>query len=388
MKAKYRRQYLAALLSIEAGNNDRLARFIAHTRENGIDVLPPDVNESRRDFNVVEEGIRFGLAGVKNVGEGAIESVLAVRGEGGPFQSLFDFCNRVDGRKVNRRVVESLVKCGAFDSMHENRAAVWAALDGALEAGAAAQRDREVGQESLFSLGGEGAVPEPELPNAAAWSDRERLSYEKEALGFYVTGHPLEPHTTALRRFADTTASTVEGKEGREVRIGGLVTQVRETRTRRGDRMGFATLEDQEGSFDLVIFAEPYARLSAILKKGTQIEAGEIPDPILVMGNLEAGDPPKVLVRDALELDEAEERLCKELHLRVLATELSEDRLVALRRVLGTYRGDCSVMLHMTLPGESETVMALPESRGVRPSDELVEELDVLFGRPVTELSW
>ena len=151
-KANHPREFFAALLSIEAGNHDKLARYIAHAREHKIEVLPPDVNESARDFTPVAEGIRFGLAGVKNVGEGAIESILEVRGEGGPFASLYDFARRVDGRRVNRRVVESLVKCGAFDSLHANRAAVWNALDAALEQGAAAQRDRELGQGSLFGV--------------------------------------------------------------------------------------------------------------------------------------------------------------------------------------------------------------------------------------------
>ena len=386
LKANHREDYLAALLSIEAGNHDRLARFIAHTRENGIDVLPPDVNESGRDFTVVDEGIRFGMAGVKNVGEGAIEAILEARATG-RFPSLFDFCRRVDGRRVNRRVVESLVKCGAFDSLHANRAAVWAGLDRSLESGAAAQRDREIGQASLFGQDGAAPAPDPELPPAAPWADRERLAYEKEALGFYVTGHPLEPHVPELRRFTDTTATTTEGKEGLEVRVGGLVTALRETRTRRGERMGFATLEDMEGSFELVVFAEAYARLAPLLKAGLASGEGRIPEPVIVIGTLEAGEAPKLLVRDALELAQAEERLCTALHVRVMAGELSRDRLVALRDVLAAHKGDCSVVLHMTIPGESETLLAVPEARAVSPTDALLAAVDGLFGRPVTELA-
>ncbi len=388
LKANYRQEYLAALLSIEAGNNDRLARFIAHTRESGIEVLPPCVNESGRNFTVVEEGIRFGMAGVKNVGEGAIEAIVAARAEGERYPNLFEFTSRVDGKKVNRRVVESLVKCGAFDSLHENRAAVWAGLDRALESGAAAQRDREIGQESLFGMEGGAAAPEPELPSAPEWSDRERLAHEKEVLGFYVTGHPLEPHAPALRRFTDTTASTVEGKEGTVVRVGGLVTAVRETRTRKGDRMAFATLEDMEGSFDLVVFSEAYARLGELLKAGLQLEEGQLPDPIILTGTLEEGDTPKLLVRDGMELSAAEERLCKNLHVKVLAGELSRDRLTALKDVLSTRRGECAVVLHMTIPGESETLLALPDRYCVQPTEALLEKLNGLFGRPVTELEF
>ncbi len=167
LKANHPREFLASVLSIEAGNHDKLARYIAHTKERKIEVLPPDVNESERDFTPVAEGIRFGLAGVKNVGEGAIESVLAVRNEEGPFLGLYDFARRVNGRKVNRRVAESLVKCGAFDAFHPNRSSLWAGLDAALETGAAAQRDREIGQESLFGDATDSAIAPAELPEEA-----------------------------------------------------------------------------------------------------------------------------------------------------------------------------------------------------------------------------
>jgi DNA polymerase-3 subunit alpha len=267
LKANHPHEYLSALLSVEAGNHDKLARYIAHAREQKIDVLPPDVNESERDFTPVAGGIRFGLAGVKNVGEGAIESILSVRAEEGAFKSLADFAGRIDGRKANRRVVESLVKCGAFDSIEESRAKLWAGLDAALESGAAAQRDREIGQENLFADAGDGGLALPEIPDAAPWTEQERLGYEKEVLGFYVTGHPLEAFAPALARFADTTAAAASEKLGREVRVGGLITALRETRTRRGQTMAFGTLEDLEGSFELVIFADCYARTRGILKK-------------------------------------------------------------------------------------------------------------------------
>jgi len=381
LKANHPREFLAALMSVETANHDKLARIIAHSRDHKIDVLPPDANESERDFTVVPEGIRFGLAGVKNVGEGAIEAVLEARAER-RFASIHDFAARVDARRVNRRVVESLVKCGAFDSLHPERARVWAGLDAALEAGAASQRDREIGQESLFGGGGEAGAEatEPPLPEAAAWTDRERLAHEKEVLGFYVTGHPLAAHSEALRRYTDVSAAATEGRDGHEVRAGGLLTQIRETRTRRGALMAFGTLEDLEGSFDLVFFAEPYERLRELLKRCVE---GEHPEPLVVTGTLEAGETPKILVRDALELVHAEERLARRLTLRVVAADLSRDRLVALRKLLGRHRGDCSVWVHLLIPGQSETVLALPDRLGVEPGDALLEELRGLFGRPV-----
>ncbi len=386
LKANHPREYFAALLSIEAGNHDKLARYIAHTREQKIQVLPPDLNESDRDFTVAPEGIRFGFAGIKNVGAGAVEAILSARTDGGEFLDLYDFCRRVDARRVNRRVVESLVRCGTFDSLHPERAAVWAALDGALESGAAAQRDRELGQENLFA-GLVTDTDEPvELPPAPAWTETERLAHEKEVLGFYVTGHPLEAVASQLSRLTDTRATTAEERAGRDARIGGVLTSLRETRTRRGQAMAFGTLEDLEGSFDLVIFSEPFARLRPLLTGAIDTTEGRVL-PLILAGTLEAGDPPKLLVRDGWELSTAEEKLATTLRVRLPVADVSKDRLLALRGLLEEHRGDCDVVVHLVIPGESETVMSLPDAMAVDASEGLRRSIDGLFGRPVTELA-
>jgi len=388
LKANHRAEYLAAVLSIESSNHDRLSRYIAHVRASDIEILPPDVNESEREFNVVNGAIRFGFAGIKNVGDGAIDAILEVRGsEAGPFRSLFDFVGRIDTRRVNRRVLESLVKCGAFDSLHANRAAVWASLDSALERAAGEQRDRAVGQESLFGgLQDAGAVSEPALVEAPAWGERERLGHEKDLLGFYVSGHPLDEVASLLRRYADTTASTALDKEGREVRVGGLLTGLRETRTKRGHRMGFGTLEDLEGSFELVIFSEPYNEHLDTLRAAREGgEVGRVPVPIVAIGHLESSDPPKVLVRSIVRLEEAEQKLTSHLRIRVLEPDVSRDRMMALREVLRSHPGERSVFVHITIPGESETILSVAGIRGVNPCDALRREVDGLFGRPVTE---
>jgi DNA polymerase-3 subunit alpha len=386
LMANHPREYLASLLSVESGNHDKLARYIAHARARGIEVLPPDVNESDRDFSVAPGGIRFGLAGVKNVGEGAIEAVTEERRSGGRFRGFFELCERVDPRRVNRRVVESQVKCGAFDSLHPNRAALAGALDTALERGAAAHRDRELGQSSLFGDVAAGPASAGELPDTPPWTERERLGHEKDVLGFYVTGHPLQAHAAALRRFADVTAGGVEGRAGREVRAGGLLTTLRETRTRRGDLMAFGTLEDLEGAFELVLFSEPYGRLRELLKRAAAGDGEGGPLALLVSGTLEGVDPPKLLVRDAVSLADAEEKLAAQLRITIVASEATQDRLRGLRRVLDAHRGDCGVLVHLRIPGESETVLALSDDRGVEPSDELLHEIQGLFGRPVADL--
>ncbi|MDH3519047.1 MAG: DNA polymerase III subunit alpha [Myxococcales bacterium] len=387
LKANHPREYLAALLTTEAGNHDKLARYISHAAQLGVKVLPPSVNESARDFTVVSEGVRFGLAGVKNVGEGAIETILEARKAGTAFRSIVDFASRVDGRRANRRVVESLVKCGAFDALHENRAGVWAALDVALEAGAALQRDRAIGQESLFGDPGALSAPETTLPDAPPWSDRQRLDYEKEVLGFYVTGHPLASVAHLLERFTTATATHVEDKHERDVRVGGLLTKLQEKRTRRRELMAFATLEDLDGRFELVIFPDPYAQYGSLLKSVIAAEGGNGPRPVLVSGKLEANDPPKILVHDVLELDRAEEKLAKQLQVRIRAEEATQDRLLALRRLFEQRPGDCAVRLHLVIPDESETILSISAVRGVRPDATLRRDVDDLFGRAVTELA-
>jgi DNA polymerase-3 subunit alpha len=388
LKANHPAEYLASILTIESSNHDRLSRYIAHVREKGIEILPPDVNESDLDFGVVESAIRFGFAGIKNVGAGAIEVILEARREKS-FESLFDFADRVDARKVNRRVLEALVKCGAFDSLHSGRASVWASIDGALERAASMQRDRAVGQESLFGgLSDDAGLDVPKLVETTDWSERERLSFEKELLGFYVTGHPLGSVAPLLAAYTDTTSMTAEGKIGREVRAGGLLTGLREVLTKRGKRMGFGTLEDLEGSFELVIFTEPFEQHIALLREAkseTSASGERGPIPLIVHGTLEEGDPPKILVRDVTRLDVAEEKLSASLRVRVKSPDVTRDRLIALKRLLGAHSGDCGVYLHITIPGESETVLGIGGIRGVSPSVELCEEVDRLFGRPVTE---
>jgi len=389
LKANHPAEYLASVLTIESANHDRLSRYIAHVREKGIEILPPDVNESDKDFSVVDGAIRFGFAGIKNVGAGAIQAVLDTRESEGPFESIFDFADRVDARKVNRRVLEALVQCGAFDSLHAARASVWATIDTALERAASLQRDRAVGQESLFGgLADDSGLDVPKLVETSDWGERERLSFEKQLLGFYVTGHPLSSVAPLLARYTDTTALTAAGKGNREVRAGGLLTGLRETRTKRGQRMGFGTLEDLEGSFELVIFTEPFEQHVALLREAkdeTSAEGERGPIPLIIHGSLEEGDPPKILVRDVTRLDQAEQKLSASLRVRVQSPDVTRDRLMALRTLLSSHQGDCGVYLHITIPGESETVLGVGGIRGVSPSETLCSEVDRLFGRPVTE---
>ena len=245
---------------------------------------------------------------------------------------------------------------------------------------------RAVGQESLFgNLTGSDAVDEPRLADVPYWTEREQLAYEKELLGFYVTGHPLRAFAPDLRRFTDTTSGMTEGKDGREVRVGGLLVGLRENRTKRGERMARATLEDLEGTFEVLIFAKPFEEHSALLARAKSGDDGAGPLPLLMIGSLEAGDPPKIIMRNLMPLADAEQHLTTALRVRVKEEELSKDRLLAMRGMLESHRGDCPVFVHITIPGESETVIAVGGIRGVDASDGLRRQLDSLFGRVVSE---
>ncbi|HTO07074.1 MAG TPA: DNA polymerase III subunit alpha [Myxococcota bacterium] len=375
LKANYPREYLAALLTIESGNLDKLGKYIGHARDRGIPVLAPEVNSSERDFAVVPEGIRFGFAGVKNVGEGAVDAILETRAEGGPFASLFDFVRRIDSRRINRRVIESLIRCGAFDFTKATRASLWQALGPALERAQRDLRDRELGQVSLFGV--EAQREEPAVPEIPEWASAELLAGEKEMLGFYVTGHPLREHARPLDLFTSFRLDRVPDDPGRrrEVWIGGMLGALRVTNTKKGDLMARATLEDLGGTLDIVFFPKTYAKFSALLQGG---------GPVLVKGNV-AGEPerPELHADEILRLEDAWNQRTSRVVVAVAEHELTDDRLAGLRRALDLVPGTVPVSFELALATGSAAVFDLPRHR-VRVSESLVRELDGIFGRGAT----
>jgi len=282
LKAHYPVEFMAALLSCDMDSTDKVLKNISDCREQGIEVLPPDINSSGQSFTVVGKSIRFGLGAIKGVGGGAIESIIEARAQG-PFTDLYDFCERVDLRRVNKRVFEALIKCGAFDSLYKYRAPLMDALDDAVSAGQKFQEERDSAQVSLF-----GDMPaitrhgsSRAIPDNHEWHDKEKLAFEKEALGFLITGHPLDRYLSDIKRLANTTiAGLSELADGSEVRLCGIVTACKEITTKKGDRMGFVTLEDLTGSVEITVFSDIYTSASGLLKSD---------DPLLVTGKLEKG---------------------------------------------------------------------------------------------------
>ena len=380
LKAHHPVEFMAALLTCEMDNNDKVLRHINECREMGIDILPPDINESNRDFTVSQGKIRFGLAAVKNVGGAAIESVISNRNKSGKFTSLFDFTKRIDLRKANRRVIESLIKCGAFDFAGAYRSQMMNVLDNALEHAQRFQKDRMSKQINMFDLfGTDGtSVGEELFPDVPEWSEEELLSYEKESLGFYISKHPLNRFDDYLTKFTNTdTLAILNQANDRETRIGGIVSKLREINTRKGDRMCFITLEDLKGVIEVVVFSDLYKTCSELLKSD---------QPILVKGKASKDgdrDTVKILASKIIPLKDASKLSPPTTHLTLNLSEINKKQLHKLKKIILNYPGDCETFLHMVIPQKSETVISLGNGFKVNPSSKFFNELKNLFGNGV-----
>ena len=374
LKAHYPVAFMAALLTSEMNSVDGVVKYISECRNHGIDILPPDINDSAKAFAVCEAKIRFGLVAVKNVGESAIEAIVEARG-GGRFPSLFDFCSRVELKKVNKRVIESLICCGAFDSTGEFRSRMHAALEDALEYGQRIQREKSDPQMGLFDMGSDEpvAINQPTLPEIDEWEEKQMLAGEKEALGFYVSGHPLNRHEEILEKFTDTnTVSLKEGTDGSPVRIGGMVRSTKVIRTKKGDMMAFATVEDLHGGVEVVIFSSVYAKAYDFLFDDS---------PVLIQGQLQKDENAvKILADEVIPMEKAEELWTASVHFH-LDTERTDRMLLGqLKDLISRHPGACRTFVHLRTPQHMETVIELPESRKTKASGFLRREVAGLLG--------
>jgi DNA polymerase-3 subunit alpha len=381
LKANHPLQYLCALMTSVKDKTDKLVEYIDEAKKIGIEVLPPDVNESLIDFAVVGERIRFGLAAVKGVGEGAVRSIIDARDGAGRFTDLFDLAKRVDAKQVNRRVFEALVKCGALDAMPGNRAQMLAALDAALDLAARATRDAELGQVSLFGEAAEHAPAlVPTLPNVPAPSNREMLAWERETLGIFVSGHPLSDVQEHLVRHGATLIKDLRNVEDEApVTIAGMVTSVRRTLTKAGQQILIAQLEDTTGTSDVVVFAKLYPMVQqlfeadAILVVKGRLRLRERP------GATPGEEPPIELSVSASDVTAfvppargngtPPRANAREWHLDVSSRE-QIDRLAAL---VDEWPGEASVVLHAR--GRTQ-----PLSRTMAGDPRVRSELERIFG--------
>jgi len=355
LKTHYPVEFMAALLTSQARSTDDVVKYINECREMGIPVEPPDINFSDANFTPDGEAIRFGLAAVKNVGRNAIDSIIQARAEVKKFSSLFEFCEKIDLRLLNKRVLESLIKSGAMDSLG-TRAQLMAGLDWAIERGQKTQRDAEFGQHGLFGVFDSDMPQQTDrLPDVPEWDEHQRLAAEKEILGFFITGHPLEKYRDKLLDFTGymDTAAICAMKQGTgkdEIPTAGIISGVRVIKSRKGDLYAQAVLEDMAGSVEAIVFPEAYKRLAEKLKMEV---------PVFGRGavRVEEGANPKLAISTISSLDEVRPKLPRSLRIRLPLDSALPETVDALHSLFRDRRGEAKVLFNLERPGDFMVVM-------------------------------
>jgi DNA polymerase III subunit alpha len=378
LKTHYPVEFMAALLTSETGNTEKVVKYINESRGMGITVLPPDVNSSDLDFTPVGEAIRFGLRAIKNVGENTVKGILDARTELGRFTSIYQFCDHIDSRLLNKRVLESLIKSGAMDSLGSRRSQMYAVIDRAMEKAQRLQREKTSGQHGLF--GGASAAPEPAedpLPDLEEWPEHEILSSEFATVGFYISGHPLSKYASKLAELGAIELAAVEGRaNGQEITVAGIVVAMRSMRSRKGDRWGILTLQDMTGTLEILAFPESFARLEGVFKSNA---------PLVLKGRVnveEAGT--RLAVMDARKLEEIRQRVPGVMRVRVNLSAMDAGVLDELKELFTNRPGSCSVAFDLI--SSEGAVATLRADQRVRADQELVREVCRLCGDNAVQL--
>jgi DNA polymerase-3 subunit alpha len=375
-KANHPREFMSALLSSEKNNTDKISFYIEECRAMEIRMRPPSVQHSAGDFTVEEDGIRYGLEAVKNVGSGAVETIVATRKEGGPFRSLEDFVKRVDARALNKKTLESLVRAGAFDELESNRRYVFEIVDDMIRYGGGTHRDQALGQESfldvLDSTSRHSLSPKKkeDYPN---WSEHDQLKSEKELLGCYISGHPLAEYSRVLKRFSTTSTKDIRKlPDGAPVKIGGVISYLKLTRTiKTGESMAILQIEDLLGTVEAVVYPRVFRVHESLLK----------PDaPVFIQGIVQIrNEAAGVIVNEMSDLARVQENLTTALYIRIHETEQAEV-LHRLKDVVERFPGSCRLFLDLTLASGKTVVVRASSRFAVTPCEEAVQEIERLIG--------
>ena len=376
LKAHYPHYFMAAILTSERGSQDKIVKYINECREMGIPILPPDVNTSDVLFTPSPNGIRFGLAAIKNVGESAITSIVANK----PFKTIFDFCERVDLRAVNKRVFESLIKAGAFDSVHQDRGLLYNNIDRAMDWGQRKQREKEIGQGGLFGMMMGASNEDHIMDTAEPWAEGLRLKHEKETLGFYITGHPLRKYAAEVKTYGNaTTGALSEKPSGFDVSIGGIVSALRLMRTKKGDAMGVVLLEDWEGIVEVLVFPEAFAKAQRLLDTDA---------PIFVRGKLDNDESAsRILATDIYPMERVKETLSRSVTIRIDVAGASSDMPERLQPVIDEKRGTAEIIFELEFPNRYTVVVRPNPYVKVSPDREFVESVERICGPNTVRLS-
>jgi DNA polymerase-3 subunit alpha len=374
LKAHYPVHFMSAVLTNDKGNSDKLVKYINACRDMGIEVSPPDVNKSGLDFTVEGGSVRFGLSAIKGVGEGAIRTILDARPESG-FESLPELCASVDQRTINKRVVEALIQSGALDAFGLKRSQLEASVDASMEYGQRERADREAGQSSLFG-GGDDAPPDDLLSNVMdipEWDEKTRLTHEKATLGFYVSGHPLESFKELLGDFAShTTVALREADSGIEVTVGGVVSDLRRRKSKKGDWWASFQLEDMHGQVEVLVFPKSYAKCEKELEADVSA---------MVFGRYECEEERvRLIADDVCPLDRLRERKVDAIQVRIEAAMLDDDIVEGMVAACDQHRGDVQVYFEVARPGNYRMIALAESSLRVRPSREFTRRIESLIG--------
>ncbi|PKN53382.1 MAG: DNA polymerase III subunit alpha [Deltaproteobacteria bacterium HGW-Deltaproteobacteria-13] len=384
LKAHYPAAFMAALLTSEKDNRDKIIKYMSACKEMGINILPPDLNESQRDFTVSGENIRFGLAAIKNVGLAAVDSIISMRNEG-KFTSFVDFLSRVDLRKVNKRVIESLIKCGAFDSSGYKRAQLMEHYEQAMDEAQRNQKEKLSNQSSFFdqfnssASSGENGAASYQIPdNVPEWDHKKLLSIEKETLGFYITGHPLLRFADRLKLVTNADSSNLNEKRDKDtVTVAGVVSGISEKTTKRKDIMCYLTLEDLQGSINIIFFGDVYKKYYSLLHEE---------EPIVVKGTLDAGageETPKIIAQEVTSLVISLENPYKQVRFMVDASKVSPENISSLISSMKKFHGKYESYMHI-LNGKSEAIIYLGDEFHLDINDQLKKEADNILGEGAT----
>jgi DNA polymerase III subunit alpha len=372
LKTHYPVEFMAAMLTAETGNTEKVVKYINEARGMGITVLPPNVNSSDMNFTPTGNDILFGLAAIKNVGENTVKGILAARESLGKFKSFYECVESVDSRLLNKRVLESLVRAGALDGLGANRAQMFTAIDRAMERSQKLQRAKESGQHGLFGGAAAAVAPPPEvLPDADEWPEHELLSSEYSVLGFYVSGHPLDKYAGKLADLKAVDIATIEGRRNKEpIIVAGIIVQTRPMRSRRGARWAIVTLQDRTGVVEAMVFPEAFSKLENILKSTA---------PLLVKGSVLAEDVgTRLTVEDAKPVEQVLERPASLLRVRVPVATLGNGAMERLDQLFASRPGRCRVEFELVLnDGAAATQQT---SKAVKADQELIERVREICG--------
>ena len=385
LKAHYPVEFMAALLTSEKDNRDKIIKHMSACKEMNINVLPPDINESERDFTVSGENIRFGLAAIKNVGIAAIDSIISVRNEN-KFTSFIDFLSQVDLRKVNKRVIESLIKCGAFDSLKYKRSQLTEHYEEAMDEVQRNQKEKESNQSSFFEQLDSGAssggnrLKAYQIPDMPEWDHKKLLSIEREALGFYITGHPLLRFADRLKLVTDANSSNLNTRRDKEtVTVAGVVSAINERKTRRNDIMCYVTLEDLHGSINTIFFGDLYKKYYEILHEE---------EPVVIKGTLDISGGEEttkitLMAQEVIPLAKSLENPYKQVRFMVDTNKVSAENISLLISSLKKFHGKYESFMHI-LNGKSETIIYLGDECRLDINENLKKEADKILGQGAT----